>query len=275
MLENRASVNEISIALGQEMLKSKLQGVVNLVKDNQQQNPDLFVDAPSHCKSLVVVDVTQGKLLLQVKLLKLAEELKTKQSTVIPSSKSLETPWYLKPLDIQSTQNETTSTKLVNSGVIGIDNANNLSSLKVTPRPPSSPSAAGSSKSSTGKLLPLRPSMSPPRLPKVNNGKVTKNIKVCKIKEEGLGDLPQNGNHLVANSPKPYSRFPRRNVLTSPTPLGRMAPCPPRHLKLPRIQRTPVPPTKSAFVPSFERKAMHRKFVPATGLPPCHHNTEI
>ena len=82
-------VNEISIVMGQEILKSKLQGVVNLVKDKQQQNPDLFADAPSHSKSLAVVDVNQGKLMLQVKLLKLAEELKTKQQDVVPSSKSL------------------------------------------------------------------------------------------------------------------------------------------------------------------------------------------
>ena len=140
------------------------------------------------------------------------------------------TPWYLKPLDLQKT-----SKKPVNSGIAGSDNANNLSS--VTSRRPSSTinlseTAADSSKSSSGKLLPLRPSMSQPHLPKVNNGKVTKSIKVYKIKEEGLGDLPQNGNHLVASPPKPFPRFPRRNVLTSPTPSGRMAPCPPRHLKL-------------------------------------------
>ena len=274
MLENRASVNEISIALGQEMLKSKLQGVVNLVRDKQQQNPDLFADAPSYSTSLVVVDVTQGKKMLQVKLLKLAEELKTKQESVGPSSKPLETPWYLKPLDIQSTQKKTTSTKSVKSGVIAKAN-NLLSPLKIsgTPRPPAlAATTIDSSKSSSGKLLPLRPSMSPPHLPKM---KVIKNIKVSEIKKEELGDLLQNGNHLVTNPPKPFSRFRRRNVPTSPTPSGRMAPRPPRHLKLPRIQRTPEPPTKSAFAPSFEKKSMHRKFVPAIGLPllpPQHRN---
>eukprot|EP00111_Clytia_hemisphaerica_P010443 TCONS_00030505-protein len=224
-LTRRASVNEISIAMGQDMLKSKLQAVVFLLKEKQQQAPDQFADAPPHSKSIVVDDVNQGKMMLQAKLLKLAEEMETKQPTPVPILRSLETPWYLNPLDIRSIQEKKRqSTKPV------FEVTRDGGSLSTT-----KPHKSIDLLNPTGKLLTLRPSMRKPRLPKVN-GEVAKNIEVFEIKKEELGGFPPNETHLAVNSPKPFSRFRRRNVLTSPLPSGRMAPCPPRHLKLPQIQ---------------------------------------